>query len=181
MPSRTTPTAGPQTGGRPPPGRPVFHNGAPLHGYTPSMSEAKKGDTVRVHYTGRLGDGSEFDSSTDGDPLEFTIGEQQVIPGFEKAVVGMSPGQTKTETIVAANAYGEYHPDHVFKVDRGLFPEHITPETGMRLMMSRPDSGEGMAVTVKSVAGEEVTLDANHPLAGKDLTFEIKLVEIVAA
>lgn len=145
------------------------------------MSGAKKGDTVRVHYTGRLGDGSEFDSSTDGDPLEFTIGEQQVIPGFEKAVVGMSPGQTKTELIAAANAYGEYHADHVFKVDRGLFPEHITPEEGMRLMMSRPESGEGMAVTVKAVGREDVTLDANHPLAGKDLTFEIKLVEIVAA
>lgn len=138
--------------------------------------QAQTGDTVRVHYTGRLDDGSVFDSSRDREPLEFTLGEGQVIAGFDSAVTGMSPGQTETVTIPADEAYGEKREDLVFAVPREQLPPEITPEVGMQLQMQQ---GQQVAVvTITRVEPSQVTIDANHPLAGKDLTFDLELVEI---
>jgi len=142
------------------------------------MTEAKKGDTVKIHYTGKLDDGTVFDTSDGRDPLEFTLGEGKVIPGFEEAVLGMNASDSKTTTIPSAEAYGPHHEEMVVEVDRGQFPPDITPEIGQQLQMQRPD-GQKMVVAVTEVSESTVTLDANHPLAGKDLTFDIELVEIV--
>ena len=137
----------------------------------------KEGDTVKVHYTGKLQDGSVFDSSEGREPLEFQIGESQVIPGFEDTVVEMEEGQSRTETIPTERAYGERQEERVVQVGRDQFPDDIEPEEGQQLQVQQPD-GSSVPVTVTDVSGEEVTLDANHPLAGEDLTFEIELVEI---
>jgi peptidylprolyl isomerase len=142
------------------------------------MAEAKTGDKVKVHYTGKLPDGTQFDSSADQDPLEFTLGAGEVIQGFEEAVVGMNPGDTKTATINADEAYGDYDEELVLEVERDQFPPEITPEVGQRLQLTQPD-GEVFGAVVTGFDDEVVTLDANHPLAGQDLTFEIELVEIV--
>ena len=142
------------------------------------MAEAITSDTVRVHYTGRLEDGTVFDSSLQREPLEFTLGEGQVIPGFETGVMGMAPGESKTIEIDAENAYGPYRDDMLLAVDRGQFPENIEPAVGQRLQIRQPD-GETMLVTVSEVGDSQVTLDANHPLAGKSLIFDVQLVEIV--
>lgn len=141
------------------------------------MSEAKQGDKVSVHYTGRLDDGTEFDSSRDRSPLEFTIGEGQVIPGFEEAVVGMDVDDSKTISIPAAEAYGGYHQEMVFSIERTELPPGLDPEVGQRLQKGEPD-GSNMVVTVVEISQESVTMDANHPLAGKDLTFDIQLTAI---
>jgi peptidylprolyl isomerase len=141
------------------------------------MSEAKPGDKVKVHYTGKLADGTQFDSSADQEPLEFTLGAGEVIQGFEEAVVGMNPGDTKTATIGADEAYGDYDEDLVLEVERDQFPPEITPEVGQRLQLHQPD-GEVVGAVVTGFDDETVTLDANHPLAGQDLTFEIELVAI---
>ena len=141
------------------------------------MAQAKNGDTVAVHYTGKLVDGSVFDSSIDRDPLEFTIGEGQVIPGFEEAVLDMGLNETKTVTIPANKAYGPYHEDLVTVADRDQLPADLKPEIGQQLQGRQPD-GQVVVVTVIGVSESNVTLDANHPLAGKDLTFEIQLVAI---
>ena len=142
------------------------------------MAPAKNGDTVRIHYTGKLEDGTVFDTSDGRDPLEFTLGDGQVIPGFEEGVLGMSSGDSKTVTIPSENAYGPRREEMVSTVNRDQFPPDITPEVGQQLQMQRPD-GERMRVTVVEVSEETVTFDANHPLAGKNLTFEISLTEIV--
>jgi peptidylprolyl isomerase len=142
------------------------------------MSQAKEGDTVKVHYTGKLADETVFDSSRDRDPLEFTIGAGQIIPGFEQAVVGMQPGEEKTAQIPANEAYGPYQDDMTLEVDRDQFPPDMSPEVGQQFQVSQPD-GHAVMVTVTDVSGANVTLDANHPLAGQDLTFDIELVEIV--
>jgi peptidylprolyl isomerase len=142
------------------------------------MPQAKQGDKVKVHYTGRLADGTVFDSSQERQPLEFTIGEGQIIPGFERAVIGMVPGQTKTENIPCANAYGVHNKEMVVEVDRKFVPKEIDPVVGLELEMQRPD-GEAIPVIIVNVTESSVTLDANHPLAGKDLTFDIELIEIV--
>lgn len=142
------------------------------------MAQAKEGDTVRVHYTGRLDDGAEFDSSRGRDPLEFTIGEDEVISGFEQAVVGMNAGDEKTTTIAADNAYGPRDEKKVMVVDRDELPEDMPVKVNDRLRVRQPD-GETFVVTVTDVTDATVTLDANHPLAGRDLTFDIQLVEIV--
>jgi peptidylprolyl isomerase len=142
------------------------------------MAQAKSGDKVKVHYTGKLKDGTVFDSSADREPLEFTIGEGQIIPGFEQAVVGMNPGDSKVATIPVDEAYGPRRDEMMINVDKGQFPDHITPEVGQKLQMQRSD-GRMIMVTVTDISEENVTLDANHPLAGQDLTFDIKLVEIV--
>jgi len=142
------------------------------------MTQAKSGDTVRVHYTGKLDDGSVFDSSDGRDPLEFTLGEQRVIPGFESAVAGMNVGDTVTTRIEPDNAYGERRPDLMLQVDRGQFPDDVTPEIGMQLAIQQP-SGEAVPVTITEIEDDTITLDANHQLAGEALTFEIELVEIV--
>lgn len=141
------------------------------------MTEAKNGDTVKIHYTGKLHDGNVFDSSLDRDPLEFKIGDNQVIEGFEEAVIGMSPMENKTTTIPSDKAYGEYRNDMVIEVDKAQFPENIDPEVGQQLEL-RQENGQKVVVSVTDVNNSAVTLDANHPLAGKDLNFEIQLLEI---
>ena len=142
------------------------------------MAEAKSGDTVRIHYTGTLADGSTFDSSVGRDPLEFTLGSGQVVPGFDKAVDGMSVGEEKTTVIAPADAYGESHEGNVQAFPRDKFPDDIPLEIGTQLQMSMPD-GNPIMLTISEVGEDEVKLDANHPLAGKELTFKIELVEIV--
>lgn len=143
------------------------------------MSKAKDGDTVKVHYTGTLDDGTVFDSSVDGDPLEFTLGDGGVIPGFEDAIRGMSPGDTRTTTIPANEAYGPREPGAVFEVNRSQLPADMEPEVGQQLGLEHPSGGMIPAV-ITGVEGDAVTIDANHPLAGEDLTFEIRLVELGA-
>ena len=141
------------------------------------MSQAKTGDTVTVQYTGTLEDGTVFDSSQNREPLTFTIGSGDLIPGFEKAVVGMEPGQTRTATFAPDEAYGERSDELVFSIPRDQLPDEVDPEVGDRLEAKDPD-GNRFAVSVAALDGDTVTLDANHPLAGRDLTFEIELVEI---
>lgn len=142
------------------------------------MAQAQHGDTVQVHYTGKLEDGTQFDTSTSGDPLEFTLGGGQIIPGFEQAVIGMAPGDAKTVTIPSQEAYGEHREDMVVVVNIAQFPDHITPEVGQQLEMRQADN-QPLNVIITDISGEEVTLDANHPLAGKALVFKLELVAIV--
>ena len=142
------------------------------------MTQAQHGDTVKVHYTGNLEDGNQFDTSTSGDPLEFTLGGGQIIPGFEKAILGMTPGDAKTVTIPSQEAYGDHREDMVVVVNKTQFPDHITPQVGQQLEM-RQANNQPLNVVITDISGEEVTLDANHPLAGKDLVFDLELVEIV--
>lgn len=141
------------------------------------MAQVKTGDTVKVHYTVKLADGTVFDTSRQREPLEFTVGKGQLVKGFEEAVVGMAEGETKTATIASENAYGPHLEEMVFEVDSSLFPEGLNPQVGQQLKTKTGD-GRLLLVTVTAVEGSKVTLDANHPLAGKDLTFEIELVEI---
>ena len=141
------------------------------------MAEAMEGNTVRVHYTGTLDDGTVFDSSVGGEPLEFTIGQGQMIPGFERGVVGMEEGETRTLVIAADQAYGVHRPDGVFEIDRSEIPTTIPLEVGMQLQATGP-GGRPVTMTVAALSDDKVTMDANHPLAGKDLTFEIELVGI---
>ncbi len=142
------------------------------------MAEAKRGDTVRVHYTGQLQDGTEFDSSRGRDPLEFEVGSGQVIPGFETAVEGMNPGDSRTTTIEAANAYGQRREDLLVEIGRDQIPSDIELTVGQPLQVKGQDD-QPFVVHIAEVQDETVKLDANHPLAGQDLTFEIELVEIV--
>ena len=142
------------------------------------MAQVKKGDTVNVHYTGKLKDGTVFDSSVDREPLRFTLGEGQIIPGFEQGVIGMKPGETKTVNIPADKAYGLHRKELVLVVNKSRIPAHLKPEVGQQLKLNQPD-GRAVPVRVTNVSESKVTLDANHPLAGKDLTFKIELVEIV--
>ena len=142
------------------------------------MAQAKAGDTVKVHYTGKFEDDTVFDTSTDREPLEFTIGEGQMIPGFEEAVLGMNPDESKNVQIPADEAYGPHREDMVMVVDRSQFPENLEPKVGQQLQVNQED-GKGFVVTVTDVSELSVTLDGNHPLAGKDLLFNIQLVEIV--
>jgi FKBP-type peptidyl-prolyl cis-trans isomerase 2 len=142
------------------------------------MTQAKDGDMVKVHYTGKLADDTVFDSSLSREPLSFTIGAGEMIPGFEQAVIGMQPGEAKTARVVAGEAYGIYDQDMVLEVSRSQFPANISPQVGQHFQLNRQD-GQAMVVTVKDVSQSHVTLDANHPLAGQDLTFDIQLVEIV--
>ena len=141
------------------------------------MAPAKHGDTVQVHYTGTLEDGTEFDSSREREPLVFTLGEGQVIAGFDQALLGMQPGETKRVNIPADEAYGQYEDDLVFEVDREQLPPDFAPSLGEQYQMQQPD-GQTVVVTVSEVSPEGVTLDANHPLAGYDLTFDLELVAI---
>ena len=141
------------------------------------MVQAKSGDTVKVNYTGRLESGEVFDSCVDREPLEVTLGSGQVISGFEEVLVGMSEGESKTVTIPVENAYGHYHEEMVMEVDKERLPEGAEPTEGQQYQVSQP-SGESYIVTVTGVSASKVTLDANHPLAGKDLTFDIELLAI---
>ena len=139
---------------------------------------AQSGDTVRVHYTGTLSDGSTFDSSAGREPLEFTVGSGQVIPGFDEAVQGMEPGDTRTVEIASENAYGARRDDMVMEVSREQLPPGLDPSDGDHLQLTTAD-GQAVPVRVTASSDASVTLDANHPLAGEDLTFEIQLEEIV--
>ncbi len=141
------------------------------------MSVVKNGDTVKVHYTGQLEDGSVFDSSVQREPLEFTLGQGQLIPGFEKAVVGLKVGDSTTANIPSAEAYGDPNPQMIIEVEKSQLPADLEPEVGVQLQLNQPD-GQVIPVQITKVEGENVTIDANHPLAGKDLTFNIELVEI---
>ena len=141
------------------------------------MAKAAAGDTVKIHYTGTLTDGEMFDSSDGRPPLEFTLGAGQVIPGFDLAVSGMEVGESKTVTIPADQAYGERRPEMVMSIPRSELPENMNPELGQQLQMQTTD-GQVVVVTVTAVDEMKLELDANHALAGKDLTFAIELVEI---
>lgn len=137
-----------------------------------------EGDTVRVHYTGKLADGTEFDSSRDRDPLEFTVGQGQVIPGFETIVVGMDEGESKTEEIPSADAYGPRDDSRLIEVERERLPDDLDPEIGDPLEV-QVQGQPPIQMRVAELDEEVVTLDGNHPLAGRDLTFEIEVVEIL--
>jgi len=141
------------------------------------MAKVKKKDTVHVHYTGTLADGSVFDSSRDHEPLTFVVGSGQLIRGFDEALPGMQVGETKTVQIPAAIAYGKRSDDMVFEVNRSQFEAELTPEVGQQFQVTASD-GKPLIVTVTNIDGDIITLDGNHPLAGKDLTFEIELIKI---
>lgn len=141
------------------------------------MTQVKPGDTVRIHYTGTLADGATFDSSAGRDPLEFTVGSGQIIPGLDAAITGMTVGDKKTVEVPADMAYGQPDPSAQQAVPRAEIPADIPLDLGTQLQMQTPQ-GQVLPVTVVDVTDQEVVLDANHPLAGKDLTFAIELVAI---
>jgi len=140
------------------------------------VKTAAQGDTVKVHYTGTLDDGTVFDSSEGRDPLEFTIGSNSVIPGFESAVVGLTVGESTRVVIGPEDAYGPRLDGKVVVVERSRLPEEPEPEPGMVLQAQGPEGT--ILLTITDVADDQVTLDGNHPLAGQQLTFEIELAEI---
>ncbi len=142
------------------------------------MAEVNDSDTVKVHYTGKLSDGTFFDTSKDREPLQFKIGGGLLSPCFEQAVIGMKPGESKTINMVADETHGSYSKDMVMAVERSQIPEHLNFEQGQRLQ-SIQENGQTIRFTVTEVSDSKVTLDANHPLAGEDLNFDILLVEIL--
>ncbi|MBC7280920.1 peptidylprolyl isomerase [Hoeflea sp.] len=144
------------------------------------MSEAKSGDTVRINYTGKLTDGTRFDSSEGREPLEFQVGAGQIISGLDREVEGMKVGDKQTVTVPAEEAYGAHDSAKVQKVPRNALPPEIEPQQGMQLQARTPDGGQ-VPLVVTAVEAEEITVDANHPLAGQDLVFDIEVVEIVKA
>jgi peptidylprolyl isomerase len=141
------------------------------------MGNAKTGDTVKIHYTGTLDDGTQFDSSAGRDPLEFELGGGQVIPGFDTAVEGMAVGESKSVRIEPEQAYGPRHDQLMQQVPRDQLPDDLSPEVGMALQSQSPD-GQVMVLMVAAVDEATITVDANHPLAGQVLNFDIELVEI---
>ena len=142
------------------------------------MSQAKTGDTVRIHYTGTLDDGTRFDSSEGREPLEFVVGSGQVIPGFDKAVEGMAVGENKSVRIPADEAYGPRHEQLIQEVPKTALPDDIQPAVGMQLQAQAQD-GQVLQLVVTEVAEASIIVDGNHPLAGQALGFDIQLVEIV--
>lgn len=142
------------------------------------MAQARQGDTVQVYYFGKLLDGNMFDTLTKRNFVQFTIGGGQIIPGFEEAVVGMNPGESKTITVPPDKAYGPYRDEIVEVVDRNQFPGDLKPEVGQQLEIRQGD-GQTVVVRVTDVSESSATLDANHPLAGQHLTFDIQLAEII--
>ncbi len=141
------------------------------------MTQVKPGDTVRIHYTGTLSDGATFDSSEGRDPLEFVVGSGQIIAGLDSAIPGMAVGDKKVVEVPADQAYGQPDPNARQSVPRAEIPAEIPLDLGTQLQVQTPQ-GQVMPVTVVEVTDAEVTLDANHPLAGRNLTFAIELVEI---
>lgn len=141
------------------------------------MSKAQKENKVKVHYTGTLENGTVFDSSREREPIEFEVGGGEMIKGFDDAIVGMTVGETKTFTIAAEDAYGPRRDEMVFKVDRNQLPEGMEPEVGQHLQ-TEAEGGQPVILEIVEVEAENVTLDGNHPLAGKDLNFDIELMEI---
>lgn len=141
------------------------------------MSKAEEGKTVKVHYTGKLKNGEVFDTSENREPIEFEIGKEQMISGFEEAVVGMEVGESKTVDLDKSEAYGEINDDLFIEVPKDQLPEDIEPEVGMQ-MSAQSQSGQQIPVKIKEVKDATIVVDANHPLAGRDLTFDIELVDI---
>ena len=144
------------------------------------MQQVKSGDKVRVHYHGKLSDGSTFDSSEGRDPLEFEVGSGSVIVGFDIGVTGMQVGEKKTVSIPVEDAYGPKQDDMIMEFSRDRFPEDMVPEIGMQLNMSN-GAGQNFPVVIREVEETTVLLDANHPLAGEELVFDLELIEIVGA
>ena len=142
------------------------------------MSRAEEGKTVKVHYTGTLQNGEVFDSSKEKEPLEFTLGEGQLIPGFEKAVIGMNVGDSTTINIPSTEAYGDTREDLIIAVPKDQLPKEIEPKVGMQLQVNQ-ENGQPVPVRIAEITDTELKLDANHPLAGEDLTFEIELVNVL--
>jgi peptidylprolyl isomerase len=142
------------------------------------MTQVKSGDTVKIQYTGKLDDNSVFDTSVDRDPIQLTIGQGRTIPALEEAIIGMKTGETKTVEISAEQGYGPYQKELVHKVSREVLPADMEPEIGQRLKATSTD-GRAFSVTIKDVSENSITMDANHPLAGKDLTFDIELIAIL--
>ncbi len=141
------------------------------------QAQAKEGDTVKIHYTGKLENGEVFDSSKDREPLQFKMGEGQVIPGFEKGIAGMEVGDSKDITIPPEEAYGAKNEQLVFEIERSKLPDHITPELGMQLQMTQ-ENGQPVNVVISALTDDTITIDANHPLADKTLHFDVELVDI---
>lgn len=141
---------------------------------------AKYGDTVKIHYTGKCEDGTVFETSRDNEPLKFTIGKGHIISGLEEAIIGMRPGESKTIKVPSIRAHGPYNEDLIVVVERSEFPPNLRPKIGQKLDICQ-DDGNTILVTVTDVSADEVTLDINHPLAGKDLMFDLQLVEITDA
>ena len=141
------------------------------------MKEAQVGDLVRVHYTGKLMSGEVFGSSMDRDPLEFTLGSRELLPGFEEGVVGMKPGESKSLTLQPPEAFGDRREDLVIEFAKNEFPPNIDPSVGLQLKLANP-SGPALTVVITEVGKESVTLDGNHPMAGKTVVFDIDLIEI---
>ena len=141
------------------------------------MTKVKQGDNVKVHYTGKLSNGKVFDSSAGRDPLAFTIGKGMMIPGFEKGILNMAVGEEKTIVLPPSEAYGDVRLDMFAEIEKSQLPPEIKPEVGLELVSQQPE-GQQMIVLIKEVKENSVVIDANHPLAGKELTFEIKLVDI---
>jgi peptidylprolyl isomerase len=142
------------------------------------MTQAKSGDTVKVDYTGKLEDGTVFDTSASREPLQFMIGSGQIIPGFDQAVIGMNVGDKKTVNISSDQAYGPHLDDKILEVNQDQIPKHLNLEVGQQVQVPQKD-GSKIFFVVTGVSETSVTLDGNHPLAGKDLVFDIQLVEIV--
>ena len=141
------------------------------------MTPAKKGDVIKVHYTGKLEDGTVVSRTPEGEALQFTIGDGEMMPGFEQAVIGMNPGESKTVEIKAEDGFGPYEQDLVLTVQRSEWPQDIEPKVGEQLELQR-DDGHVIVANVTGITDDVVTLDANHPLAGKDLIFDIELESI---
>lgn len=144
------------------------------------MTQAKKGDTVRIHYSGRLVDGTEFDSSRTGDPLQFRLGASEIIPGLERQVEGMEVGTKATVTVAAKDAYGVYQPERVLNLPRAEVPPDVDLTEGQLLHATTSD-GQVISLTIVKVEDKEVTLDGNHPLAGQNLVFDVELLEVIKA
>ncbi len=144
------------------------------------MQQVKKGDTIKVHYHGKLVDGTTFDSSEGREPLEFEVGSGMVIPGFDEGVTGMAVGDKKTVSIPADEAYGPKQEDMIMEFPRERFPAEMVPEVGMQLNMNN-GQGQSFPVVILEVQESVVILDANHPLAGQELIFDLELVEIKGA
>jgi FKBP-type peptidyl-prolyl cis-trans isomerase 2 len=142
------------------------------------MTQAKSGDTVTIQYTGRLDDNIVFETSVNRDPIQLTIGQGRTIPALEEAIIGMETGESKTVEISAEQGYGSYQKELVHTISRKVLPAEMEPKIGQRLKATRVD-GRKCSVTVRDISEKTITMDTNHPLAGKDLTFDIELIAII--
>jgi FKBP-type peptidyl-prolyl cis-trans isomerase 2 len=150
---------------------------ANLMGTEVPMNPAADGNTVKVHYKCKLEDGTVFDSSEGRDPLEVKLGAHAVIPGLERGLIGMEAGDTKAITVESEDAFGPRREEMILEVNKSDFPEHITPKVGLQLQMQRAD-GKDLPVTIAKIGPEKITLDGNHPLAGKTVIFELEVLEV---